>query len=61
MLVTQVAQRLLAEQVRQLVMSQVTQDPVELIVRLLEQVEQKLLALHKVHCWTLQLAQALPL
>lgn len=41
-------------------MLQVTQDPVELMVRLLEQVEQKLLALHLVHCWTLQLTQTVP-
>lgn len=44
----------------QLVMLQVTQDPVELTVRLFEHCEQKLLALHKLHCWTLQLAQTVP-
>lgn len=60
LLVTQVAQRLFAEQVMQLVMLQVTQDPVELTVRLFEHCEQKLLALHKLHCWTLQLAQTVP-
>jgi hypothetical protein len=56
-----VAHRLLAEHVEQNGIVHCTQVPVELTVRLLAQLEQKLLALHSVHWATLQLAQAWPL
>jgi hypothetical protein len=56
----QVLQILLAEQLAQLAILQVTQVPLVLTVRLLLQTEQKLLELQVVHCWTLQLTQTLP-
>jgi hypothetical protein len=58
--VTQLAQRLFAEQLAQFKIEQVTHVPLVLTVRLLAQDEQKSLAEQRRHCWTLQLAQTEP-